>query len=177
MKNWLLKFRISAALDDRMASAPPRGSINADAELRQFQQDVMALHRTMRMQPPQCRETPAFLHEQIMRAVTETTVSPKGSVSWWRWAVATGAAVLVVIAMGSALMRTTRASRPQPIVQITPAVTPVLNSAATALNLGANAPQELPNLALGPLNEELARLGKDVDGAREIVLGSLPSLW
>jgi hypothetical protein len=171
MKSFLAKFRVSNSLDERkpIPTAVER-AISNDDELRQFTEESAALEKALKSSPPET-QAPAALHGSIMRAVRAGNFSRPAlrSAAWWRWLPAPALALLALLA----ILWTSHHS-PESGTLSMGAKTQTLAAATSALELAGNTIHEAPSAAMAPLNDEMKRLGRDMDNAGQFLLTSLP---
>jgi hypothetical protein len=171
MKSWLLKFKISRALDARKALPPAlERAINQSEEARRFAADSKTLGQGLRQQVPKS-EAPASLHAGIMRSVRAAAPAPEMDrhIPWTRWLPVSGLALLLVFAVLAAIQFSSHPRSPIP-----PAETPSLATAGSALELGSEMLREAPDAAISPLTTEAQNLDTDLTHAKDFLLASLP---
>jgi hypothetical protein len=171
MKTWLLKLKISNAINDRQPLPPSvESAVSRSAELQSFVADANALARELKNQLP-CSETSAQLHASIMRAVRSARSVPdtKTESVWPRWVPASGlvAAILLGVVLIVQFM-------PQPAGKVQPADAHPLADASSALDLGGSLMSQAPELALSPLSDEMQKLDRNLADTGKFLLASLP---
>lgn len=171
MKSWLLKFRISSALDDRKPLSPAmERAVNQSAEAHRFMADSKALDQSLEQQLPKLN-APASLHSSIMRKVSAAANSPNAETqfSWPRWIPASSLVLLVLLGVIAAIQFS-----PNPGSRFKSAESPSLAAAGSALEMGHNIMSEAPAAAVSPLTDEAQSLDRDLHGAEQFLLASLP---
>ena len=171
MKTWLTKFRISNALDNRKSLPPAvERAVAQSEELRRFAEIAADLDQALKNSRP-VPEISASLHAAIMRAVRAAEPEPAYDWQkiWPRLIPATALALLVLLGIFGA----SDFSR-QPAAILQPAELSSLAVASSVLETGGQLIHEMPDAALSPLNEEMQRLNRDLDGAKNFLLASLP---
>lgn len=172
MKSWLIKFKISNALNERKPMSPAISqAIARSPELGQFANAAGDLDRALQSQRP-LPEASAALHAGIMRAVraSASTSAPPAAAPWARWIpVASGLALASVVVFLSVEMIRPPAAKSQPAGSRTFAV-----AASSALELGNSFMREAPAVAISPLSDEMLRLNRDLVSAKNFLLASLP---
>jgi hypothetical protein len=171
MKTWLLKLKISNAINDRQPLPPSvESAVSRSAELQSFVADANALARELKNQLP-CTETSAQLHASIMRAVRSARSAPdtKTESVWPRWVPASG--LVAAILLGAVLIVQ---FMPQPASKVQPADAHPLADASSALDLGGSLVSQAPELALSPLSDEMQKLDRNLADTGKFLLASLP---
>jgi hypothetical protein len=173
MKSWLLKFKISRALDDRKPLPPAlERAVNQSEDARRFAANSRTLGQGLKQQVPR-PPAPASLHAGIMRSVRAAAQAPVPQtdrpIAWTRWLPVSGLALLVVLGAFAAIQFSS-----QPRNTIPPAETPSLATAASALELGSDLLREAPDAAISPLTVEAQNLDTDLTHAKDFLLASLP---
>jgi hypothetical protein len=171
MKKWLAKFRISNALDDRKPLPPAvERAVARSEELRRFAETTAGLDQALknfRREP----EYPASLHAAIMHAVR--AAEPEPTFGWQnlspRLLPAMAIAILVSLGIwgGGHFFHPTKMVSP-------PAESSALATASSALETGDTLVRIVPGATLSPLNEEMLKLNRDLDGTKKFLLASLP---
>ncbi len=171
MKTWLAKYRISNALDDRKPLPPSIEQAMAQSEeLRNFADTTTGLDQALKNSRPEL-EAPVSLHAAIMRAVQ--AAEPEPAFDWqkiWPRLIPTAAIALLVLLgiFGAEHFYHPTTAVPQP------AESPIFTAASSALETGGALVRAVPRAALSPLNEEIRRLNRDLDGTKKLILASLP---
>ncbi len=172
MKLWLIKFKISNALNDRKPLSPAIGqAIARSKELEHFANAAGHLDRALQSQPPMPAAS-AALHAGIMRAVraSASNSAPAATATWPRWIpVASGLALASVVVFLSVEMVRPPAAKSLPAGSRTFAV-----AASSALELGNSLVREAPAAAISPLSDEVLRLNRDLVSAKNFLMASLP---
>lgn len=184
MKNWLLKWRIALAHDERRALPPDLAqAVKSKAELHRFAARTEALGRELKETRPTVTPPPT-LHAAIMRRVQaeqlgagegqgEEALGLIGRISgtrYWlgaRWLPATALATVLLIALLGILFF--RAPRADSAAAVSP-----LAVADAELETGGDWVRSVPAAALLPLAQENARLRLDWTNAQAFLLASLP---
>jgi len=173
MKTWFLKFRISNALNSRR-SLPPDvlRQTSKSAELRRFTENMESVDAALKGEKV-APETPAALHESIMRAVRrahreEEREFNRGGI-WERLIPATVLGLFLALIL---LDRPLSATRPQ--ATVSPSAAPAAGMVASALDRGNALVSVVPNAAISPLTDEMARLKQDFTNAQSFLLASMP---
>ncbi len=109
-------------------------------------------------------QAPASLHASIMQAVraSRETALPVTRRRVGLWATAPVAVAVVLLCVwfaGDSRRDNSKAS---------------LSAAVAALQLGQEAPHNAAAAALRPLNDELGRIGRDLDSTAQFLLASIP---
>ena len=167
MKSWFGKVRISAALDAGKRPSPRlQWKVSNSAELRDFEQEMMALDRALR-QPAPKPEVPASFHRSIMQAVqaADSPVRAGGHRTLLRWVPISALAAIILLAVWWAVPRPARQPAPD---------TQSLAAATTALEMSAQLAHAVPSAMVAPLSGELERLNRDLDNTAQFLLASLP---
>jgi hypothetical protein len=174
MKSWLLKFKISSALDDRKPLPPTlESAINRSEEARRFAADSKTLEQRLKQQLPK-PQAPPSLHSGIMRSVRAAAHAPEpdNQISWMRWIPVSALALLVVLGALAAIHFS-----PNHVSNSTtakPAPPPSLATAGSALELGSDMLRDAPAAAMSPLVAEARHLNTDLTNAKEFLLATLP---
>jgi hypothetical protein len=171
MKSWLIKFRISSALDDREPLPPAvRAAMTRSEEARRFAENSRALDQALKSQWPRPGAS-ASLHASIMRAVRAGAHAPvtEPHPAWPRWIPVTGLALLVFLGVFLAI----HFSR-HPGAKAQYAELPSLAAASSALELGGSLIREAPAAVMSPLSDEMQRLERDWDNAKRFLFATLP---
>ena len=171
MKTWLTKFRISNALDNRKSLPPAvERAVAQSEELRCFAEIAADLDQALKNSRPE-PETSASLHAAIMRAVR--AAEPEPAYDWQKiWPRLIPAAALALLVLLGIFGASDYSRQPAAILQ--PAELSSLAVASSVLETGGQLIHEMPDAALSPLNEEMQRLNRDLDGAKNFLLASLP---
>lgn len=173
MKSWLLKFKISRALDARKPLPPAlERAVNQSEEARRFAADSRTLGQGLKQQVPKS-QAPASLHAGIMRSIHAAAQAPAAQIDhpipWTRWLPVTGLALLLVAAALAVIQFSSHLRN-----TITPAETPSLATAGSALELGSDMLRDVPAAAISPLTIEAQNLDTDLTHAKDFLLASLP---
>jgi len=171
MRTWLIKYKISNALNDRLPLPPAlERAVRRSAELQSFAEHASALGHAFKNETPP-PETPAFLHASIMRAVRYVRSAPVKETHsvGLRWIPAFGLVCLILL--GGLLAK--QLSSPS-VVKVAPADSHPLAAADSALELGGTLIREAPTVALSPLSDELQRLNRNLADTGQFLLASLP---
>ena len=170
MTSWLIKFRISAALD---ASAPSsarfRRKIANSAEARDFESETTALGRALK-KPSPAAPMPPTLHSSIMKAVRASgrpdPARPRQAALHWLPAPALAASVL--LGVWWTINRSGTLSPPNGGSQ------PTLAAAPTVVEAGDQMTRALPSAVIAPMTDELDRMSRDLDSTAQFLLASVP---
>jgi hypothetical protein len=161
MKSWLAKFRISAALDaGKPLPASLRRAIAADPDLERFARRTQSFGQSLRSPPP---AEPA-LHDSIMRAVRVAArqEQPRRA-SWAKWVAAPASiAALAMVCFWISFHRPA------------PAGGQSMDGAVMVLEMSEKMPHTMPSLVMAPLDDEWARVNRDLQNTKEILLASFP---
>lgn len=171
MKTWLTKWKISNALDDRQSLSPAiKRAVAQSEELRRFAETAAGVDQALK-NPRPTTETPASLHAAVMRAVRNAEPEPTFDWQkfWPRLLPATAVALLVLLGIFGA----SHFFRPTTVVS-QPAESSSLDIASSALETGGTFVRAMPAATLSPLNDEMRRLRRDLDGTKKFILASLP---
>jgi hypothetical protein len=171
MKSWLLKFRISNALDDRRPLSPAVGqAITQSEEVRRFAENCSALDRALKNQLPKLAAS-ASLHTSIMRAVRAAVPAPvaENQPAWPRWIPVSSLVLLILLGVFLAFQ-----FFPNPGTKVQHADWHPLAAASSVLELGGNLVRETPAAAMSPLSDELQRLDRDLVNTEQFLFASLP---
>jgi hypothetical protein len=171
MKAWLVKFKISNALDDRQPLPPAvKQAVAQSEELRRFAETAAGVDQALKNSRP-ATETPASLHAAVMHAVRNAETEPAFNWPklWPRLLPATAVALLVLLGIFGA----SHFSRQTATVS-QPAESSSLDIASSALETGGTLVRAMPGVTLSPLNDEMRRLHRDLDGTKKFLLASLP---
>lgn len=171
MKNWLIKWRISNALDQR--TTLPQKALRAMArsvELQRFAGNAAAVDAALRKGPP-AGAGPDDLHDRIMRAIQSAETVQALPHREFRARLVPLAALgsLVLLGIATAVY----CSRPNAGAPL-PGGTSSLTIASTTLETGGEWITTAPGAALSPLSEEMSRLDHDLEGVQEHLLASVP---
>lgn len=165
MKSWLIKFRISAAIDSgKPLPEGLRKAIAQSGELSQFEERTRALDRRLLETRPQPEPLP-FLHQAIMRSVAESSGMGPSRPQRWRlgWLAAPALAALLAVGLWWAF----KPASPPPDAQALAAVSSTLE---TGSEMTRTAAADL----LAPLSDELDRVNHDLDHTAQFLLSSVP---
>jgi hypothetical protein len=165
MKSWLIKFRISAALDSGKPLPPAlKKALAASEELCRFEERARAVEWALREGKPEPEPVP-FLHGAIMRRLTEAQeqASPRAKSRLLLRLAAPAVAVLLVVGLWSAL------KRPGPVPP-----PPSMASLGSTLEMGNEMTRSLSAGLLAPLSEELDHVNQDLDTTAAFLLASVP---
>jgi len=170
MRTWLLKFRLSSAVDaGKPIPEALRKKAVASPEAARFLATTLALGDTLKRRPA-TSEIPATLHWAIMRSVRAESqpTAPKPRWGVGAWLAAAGAAASLALLLAAPWHKTpTLALRNQPV----PPPAPATLSAPTVSEFMA---QTVTRSVVSPLAEEFDRLGQDLDRTERFLLASLP---
>jgi len=171
MKTWLAKYRISNALDDRKPLPPSvEQAVAQSEELRRFTETTTRLDQALKNSRPGL-EAPVSLHAAIMQAVQ--AAKPEPAFGWQKLRprlIPTTAITLLVLlgVFGAGHFHHPPTAVPQP------AESPTFAVAGSVLETSGALVRAVPRAALSPLNEEIRRLNRDLDGTKKFILASLP---
>jgi hypothetical protein len=161
MKSWLIKLRISAALDARKPLPESlRRAIAADPDLERFARRSENLGRALRK--------PALaaplMHDSIMRAVRAAgrREQPRRA-PWAAWL----AAPASVAALAAVCFWIGSPRQAQPGGKS-------LEGAAMVLEMSEQMPNTMPSLVMAPLSDEWARVDHDLQSTTQVLLASFP---
>ncbi len=171
MKSWLLKFKISNALNDGRPLAPAlKNALTQSDELRRFEENSSALAHALKSQLPNPRVS-GPLHASIMRAVRTAhhAAVAENQSAWPRWIPVSAAAVLVLC---GALLVFEFSNNPSSKVQ--PADSQALAAASAAMEAVGSLVREAPAAAWSPLADEMQRLDRDLVKTKHFLFASLP---
>jgi hypothetical protein len=171
MKSWLIKYKISNALNDRKPLPPAVGRAMARSEeLRRFAENSSALNHALKSQLPSPEDCP-LLHDSIMRAV-RTSMHARAAqkqLAWPRWVPVSSLGLLVLL---GALMAIQFFSTMNMKVQ--PENSQTFAAAGSAIELGGSLVREAPDVAMSPLSDEMQKLDRNLVDAKKFLLASLP---
>jgi hypothetical protein len=161
MKSWLAKFRISTALDSgKPLPESLRRNIAADPELERFTRRTETLGQALRRPPP----TGPSMHDSIMRAVRAAArPAPARRSPVAAWLVATTALA------GLALAFLLTADHRQTTLRGTS-----MDGAVTVLEMSEHIPNTIPSFVMSPLSNEWARVDRNLQDTKQVLLASLP---
>jgi hypothetical protein len=171
MKSWLMKFKISNALDKRQPPSPAveRATVESD-ELRRFAGNCRAVEHALKTQLTRPEESQE-LHDSIMRAVRNAQPErvPVERLTWPSWipAASLGLVIFLALLFASQLL-------PGSHGKLQPANSPSLAAAGSAIELGGNLVHEAPDIVMAPLSEEMRKLDDNLAAAKTFLLASLP---
>jgi len=162
MKNWLAKFKISAALDSETPSGSLGQAGGRSEDVMHFERSMRALDRRLKAARPAV-EIPAGLHGSVMRSLRKTARSPE---KWpWRlvlrWLTVPGLALLIAAAYW---LSSTGSAPPST----------ALDGVVVTLDEGHELTQRAPGALLSPLSEEMDSLNRDLRSAVEHLVASVP---
>jgi hypothetical protein len=169
MKNWLIKFKISNALNERTPLPPAvRRAMARSEEVRHFAENSSTLGHALKSQLPE-PATPAPLHTAIMRAVRAARIESEtvNQPIWPHWIPASSMALLLL-----GFFLTLRFST-NPAKTQTADLHP-LDDASVALELGGNLVREAPSVAISPLSDEMQKLDHNLSDTGQFLLATLP---
>ena len=170
MRTWLLKFRISAALDAGKKLPPGlMRRIHRSPEADRFAETAQALETALKDNPAD-RRPPSGLHQAIMRSVraAQRPMAPQATLVWDRWLWAAGALACGVL-LATVLWRHSPAPHRRQLAPIQAAAIPP--SAPDLTDLVARV---APAAVVSPLEQEFRNLGLDLDRTERFILASLP---
>ena len=171
MKSWLMKFKISNALNERRPLPPAvERALTESDELRRFAGNCRDLEHALKTQLTRPEESQE-LHDSIMRAVRNAQPErvPVERFTWPRWipVASLGLVILLALLFASQLLPGTHRKLP-------PANSPSLAAAGSAIELGGNLVHEAPDIVMAPLSEEMRKLDDNLAAAKTFLLASLP---
>ncbi|HZQ46391.1 MAG TPA: hypothetical protein VFC07_05220, partial [Verrucomicrobiae bacterium] len=170
MKSWLLKFRISSALDERKPLSPAvERAVKRSEAARRFMADSKTLEQRLK-QPLPGPEISGSLHGSIMRAVSAAAHASKVETRFSRprWIPVSSFVLLILLGVFVAIQFSAKQGS-----KIKTAESPSLAAAGSALELGGAIVSEAPAAAMSPLTDEVQCLDRDLDGAERFLLASL----
>lgn len=171
MKSWLIKFKISNALNDGRPLAPAvKKAITHSEELRRFAENSSALDHALKSQLPRTG-TNGPRHAAIMRAVraANQASATEKQPAWPRWIAVSIPASLVLLVTFLAIELL---HHPSPQVHLVDSQT--LAAANSALEVVGRLVREAPAAAWSPMSEEMQRLDRDLVNTKNFLLASLP---
>jgi hypothetical protein len=171
MKNWLIQFKISNALNERAPLPPAVGRAMARSEgARQFAENSTALGHALKSQLPEPAVS-APLHTAIMRAVRAARVesSMERHAPWLRWVPVSSFALVILLGVFLAIQFSANpGAKPRP-ADLRP-----LADASDALELGGNLVSEAPAVAISPLSDEMQKINHNLSDTGQFLLATLP---
>lgn len=170
MKSWLLKFKISNALNEGRPLPPELAKTVASSKTaRDFAESASTLARALKNQALQC-EVPSSLHQSIMRTVRAESRSQNAApVFWPRWIPVSSFACLVVLAFVIAVHNSNI-----PPASVTQSEARAIYVADSALEFGGNIVRQAPDAAISPLEDEMQAMHHDLDRTKDFLIASLP---
>ena len=172
MKNWLAKFRISAALD--ADQAPRQSSRPAGGETQKFARQLEALDRALKTPPPRPAPDPS-LHPSIMRAVQASVTEEKprrvpAMSGLLPWAAVAG---LVVAALWMRLQTPPTPIQPDRGARVL-AQLQASEAPAVVLDFGDQMTGAMPAAVMAPLSNEWTKVHDDLHATAQALLASIP---
>ena len=171
MKSWLIKYKISNALNDRKPLPPEVGSAMARSEaVRRFAENSIALNHALKSQLPMPEDYP-LLHDSIMRAV-RTSMHARAAEkqpAWPRWVPVSSLGLLVLLGVLMAIQ-----FFPTTNMKVQHENSQTFAAAGSAIVLGSSLVREAPAVAMSPLSDEMQKLDRNLVDAKKFLLASLP---
>ncbi len=171
MKSWLMKFKISNALNDRSPLPPALGQIiNQSEELRRFAKNSSRVDRALKSQLNEPEDCPQ-LHAAIMRAVRTAGHAQAAAKqpAWPRWIPVSGFGLLIVLGILAAFQYFSHFSD-----KIQHENLHSLAAAGSAIELGRSLVREVPAAAVSPLSDEMQKIDRNMTEAKQFLLASMP---
>ena len=171
MKTWFAKFRISNALDaDRPSRSKPERNIAKSPGLRRFAENMAILDDALKNKKP-LPTAPASLHSSILRAVRSARAAEANAHNraelLERLIPASALGLLVLMAALGAL-------NSSKFSEVATPASPSVAIVGSALDTGNQIVSAVPNAAVSPLSDEMAKLKTDLTNAQSYLLASVP---